>query len=427
MTVSKRPSRSGSTARGGRAPTLPTKASKSQTAALKDGNAPSKPTAKKSEPDPFKEPIRHLMMFIDGTWVSATNETEFDNNFSNIYKLAVAINTNADDKKVRQYEAQIGFYLAGIGSGTRKYSEGIRATDLPYDIAHVYTNICLNYIPDMGHGAGDKIYIFGFSRGAFIARVVATLIARFGLLKQDHLSYFPELWKCVYRTPDEIGTFKKAHCHSLPNDSQDVKIEFLGLFDTVLGTYDGENKNEISKLFENNDLPKNIERCIHVLAADEDRTVFTPVIWGGVEDVNQQTLEQIWMPGVHTDIGGGYTNKLLGDMSLLTILNRLRHYTSVGIDDVSFKKLQTSIHDGAPTDVMIHYEVKKLAGLGPDIYERQTRAIGVDAENRSRQFASEGIQILDQNRVYRASLGKYVNFSAKEFPIQNVLDIGLLK
>jgi len=160
MTVSKRPSRSGSTARGGRAPTLPTKASKSQTAALKDGNAPSKPTAKKSEPDPFKEPIRHLMMFIDGTWVSATNETELDNNFSNIYKLAVAINTNADDKKVRQYEAQIGFYLAGIGSGTRKYSEGIRATDLPYDIAHVYTNICLNYIPDMGHGAGDKIYIF---------------------------------------------------------------------------------------------------------------------------------------------------------------------------------------------------------------------------------------------------------------------------
>lgn len=210
-----------------------------------------KSKAEKSGALGVDEPIRHLMMFIDGTWASASNETEIDNNITNIYNLAVATNTNADTSD-GAYEAQIGFYLSGIGSGSRKHTEGLLATELPYDIEHVYDNICLNYKPDMGKGAGDKIYLFGFSRGAFIARLVATLIARFGLLKQDHLSYFSELWRCVYKSPDEIDAFKKAHCHRHPDNSFDTKICFLGLFDTVPGTYGGSYQSEISALVSEN-------------------------------------------------------------------------------------------------------------------------------------------------------------------------------
>lgn len=199
-----------------------------------------------------EEPVRHLMVFIDGTWVSASSEQIVDNNLSNVYKLAVSTNTNTDTE---DYQAQIGFYISGIGSRGNRLSEGIIATQLPYDVEQAYTNICLNYIPDMGRGAGDKIYLFGFSRGAIIARLVATLISKFGLLRQDQLTYFPDLWKRVFETQSEIEAFKKAHCHQHPDGSYETKVSFLGLFDAVIGRYSGKLKSEINALLQELDAP----------------------------------------------------------------------------------------------------------------------------------------------------------------------------
>lgn len=106
------------------------------------------------------EPIRHFMLFVDGTWVSATTEAIPDSGLSNVYRLAVATNTNAATTD-GQYEAQIAFYLAGIGSPARgrKYSGGAFAPDLALDVEHAYANVCLNYIPNMNNGVGDKIYL----------------------------------------------------------------------------------------------------------------------------------------------------------------------------------------------------------------------------------------------------------------------------
>jgi hypothetical protein len=54
----------------------------------------------------------------------------------------------------------------------------------------------------------------------------------------------------------------------------------------------------------------------------ESRIEFLPVLFEGVEDDKEQQLEQIWMPGVHTDVGGGYEQDFLGKISLMTMLGR---------------------------------------------------------------------------------------------------------
>ena len=110
----------------------------------------------------------------------------------------------------------------------------------------------------------------------------------------------------------------------------DVKIEFLGLFDTVPGfiwaprlAYTVKNK-----IFKNRTLPRNIKRAVHILAMHESRVEFLPVLFTGVEDDKEQQLEQIWMPGVHTDVGNGYVQDFLGNISLMTMLDRLIQKTS---------------------------------------------------------------------------------------------------
>lgn len=115
--------------------------------------------------------------------------------------------------------------------------------------------------------------------------------------------------------------------------------------------------------------------------------VFSPIIWHGVEADIQQLLEQIWMPGAHTDVGGGYSNKFLGEASLLTMIDRLKKYTNVGIDGSVVEDLQRSVANIAQAEVIIHYETKKV--LGRDIFERQKRTIDKSLAKKSCQFASQ--------------------------------------
>jgi len=75
---------------------------------------------------------------------------------------------------------QIVFYSRGLGavSGIRKYTAGGFAYGIKEEIEDVYINIASNYVPSEEPGKSDKIYLYGFSRGAVIARVVAGLISK---------------------------------------------------------------------------------------------------------------------------------------------------------------------------------------------------------------------------------------------------------
>jgi uncharacterized protein (DUF2235 family) len=109
-------------------------------------------------------------------------------------------------------------------------------------IQDLYIDVCSNYEP------GDKIYIFGFSRGAVAARVLAGLLAK-GILKPHIIHKLPDLWR-AFSGSDLISLPKTKMPESgriLDEDyaSRDPSVEFLGVFDTVSGAMDWQVSHNV--------------------------------------------------------------------------------------------------------------------------------------------------------------------------------------
>jgi uncharacterized protein (DUF2235 family) len=137
--------------------------------------------------------VRHLVSLVDGTWLTPTSIAG-GNIFSNIHKINLYL-----QKADKDGNPQIIFYCRGLGavSGVRKYTAGGFASNIKEEVEDVYMNIASNYVK------GDKIYLFGFSRGAVIARVVAGLISNVGLLSSSHLDRFPDIWNIIRKVGDQ--------------------------------------------------------------------------------------------------------------------------------------------------------------------------------------------------------------------------------
>jgi uncharacterized protein (DUF2235 family) len=274
--------------------------------------------------------MKHLVYLIDGTWVFA-GELRGENRYSNVYQLSDLIGFRDGDGN-----SQIIHYIRGLGAtkGLRKYSSGGFGYAINENIQDIYLNICANYEP------GDKLYIFGFSRGAVVARAVCGLID-FGVLKPNRAEYLPDVWNCfIYSAlhgqsleiPNRLLEDYKLSRHAIADRVQEdaPEVSFLGLFDTVLG-----GRNMTRALQELNILPGTVPKCVKVAVAlhalDETRPFFEPqTLFSRGSELT--SLEQIWLPGVHTDIGGGYPNSALSDISLIVMLDRLAHYCHLNFD-----------------------------------------------------------------------------------------------
>lgn len=275
--------------------------------------------------------MKHLIFLIDGTWLTPSNV--FDNNtFSNIYK----INLLLGETSARDGHPQIVFYFRGLGAvpGPMRYFAGGFAYGIKEEIEDVYINIAANF------EEGDKIYLFGFSRGAVVARVVAALVARFGLLFPNKIEFFREIWGAyknysITGDPDALAKHRKELCWPAS------QVDFLGVFDTVYGGNHTASQLQRRLQFAGNKLSINVKNAIHILALDEQRPFFKPLLW---EDSNEHpSLEQIWMPGVHGDIGGCYAADALGNASLLMMIERAKCCTELGFLEDQVYGIGTSL------------------------------------------------------------------------------------
>jgi uncharacterized protein (DUF2235 family) len=272
--------------------------------------------------------VRHLVYLVDGTWVTPT-VVAGGSTISNIQRINECLKHVAKDGN-----PQIIFCSRGLGavSGIRKYTEGGFASNIREEIEDVYMNISANYVQ------GDKIYLFGFSRGAVIARVVAGLISKVGLLFKWKLDKIPKIWD-LYE--DRLSTKSDdAMQYFLPG----AKVEFLGVFDTVCGGNNTPEKMGRVLKFVGTQLSNNVIHAIHLLAIDEQRPFFRPLIWDNND--THTSLKQIWMPGVHGDIGGIYPASFLGEVSFLTMVREVRSKTELAFaenllqeDDVHLTKV----------------------------------------------------------------------------------------
>jgi uncharacterized protein (DUF2235 family) len=156
-----------------------------------------------------------------------------------------------------------------------------------------------------GYREGDRIFLFGYSRGAYAVRSLAGVIDRVGLLKREHATERAVrlAWRHYERAMDSQASQAFIHrfCH------EEAPIEMVGVWDTVkaLGlrlpffwmfTPD-------KHAFHNHQLGGSIRHGYHALALNETRLAFAPVLWDcppGWEG----NVEQVWFRGAHGDIGG---------------------------------------------------------------------------------------------------------------------------
>jgi uncharacterized protein (DUF2235 family) len=269
--------------------------------------------------------VKHLVSLVDGTWQTPTLVAG-GNISSNIHRINLLLQSDND-----RNPPQIVFYSRGLGavSGIHKYTAGGFASNIKEGVEDVYMNIASNYVD------GDKIYLFGFSRGAVIARVVASLISNTGLLYSSQLDKFPDIWS-LYKSGGRLDHEPPpTHCH------REANVEFLGVFDTVCGGNDTAQTLKRRLKFAGKRLSENVKNAVHILAMDDQRPFFRPLPWEDSD--NHPNLKQIWMPGVHGDIGGTYPASFLGELSLLTIVCEATSKTKLAFDMKKVGLLKNSV------------------------------------------------------------------------------------
>ena len=169
--------------------------------------------------------MRHLVSLVDGTWLTPTVVAGGNIN-SNIFRINNFLKCQASDGN-----PQIVFYSRGLGavSGIQKYTAGGFASNIKEEIEDTYINIASNYTE------GDKIYLFGFSRGAVIARVVAGLISNAGLLSSWHLDKFPDIWALYKSGGMRDDEFPPEYCEPRAKVEFRVPMSAFGTKQTLRG------------------------------------------------------------------------------------------------------------------------------------------------------------------------------------------------
>ncbi|MEN6330867.1 MAG: DUF2235 domain-containing protein [Smithella sp.] len=261
---------------------------------------------------------KNIVICSDGTGNSAIKGRG-----TNVFKLFEAIDLNGH-RTNPELVPQVAFYDDGVGTENFKPVKifaGATGFGLSRNVKQLYKELVRIYEP------GDRIFLFGFSRGAFTVRTLADLIDKCGILEAKKLTTADELEKMVrkvygvyrkyYRTafmelflgkPDQSVTqqFKDSYCHRF-----NVTIAFIGVWDTVdavgIPFHLGDFINLVFYRFKFPDyyLSKSVEHACHALAIDDERHSFHPLLWNQ-DKGDDERIEQVWFVGAHSNVGGGY-------------------------------------------------------------------------------------------------------------------------
>lgn len=266
--------------------------------------------------------MKRLIICCDGTW---NNPAQEDNGVpapTNVFKFFNAI---ADDDKHLNVP-QLKYYHPGLGTeGTffQKLTGGAFGAGISRHICSAYHWLARNY------EEGDQIYLYGFSRGAFTVRSLGGFLAC-GLLKLDQLDTDAS-WERVHTLYRKTYRGKKTDGPWTTEDwtfflqGQPVPIRFIGVWDTV-GALGIPDDLELMNIFDSKDkwqfhdtqLGDHIQTARHAMAIDEMRSSFSITRWSN-EKAHPDALE-LWFPGVHADVGGGYSDSQLAHGALLWMI-----------------------------------------------------------------------------------------------------------
>ncbi|KIM22603.1 hypothetical protein M408DRAFT_28586 [Serendipita vermifera MAFF 305830] len=303
---------------------------------------------------------KRLIVCCDGTGqASSTGRAEVPTNVS---RLVQALKTShirlpvGEDGRLKVHRGveevpQIVLYQTGIGStGVTRFSKGLAGAfgiGVDEHILEAYCFIANNF------ETGDEVFLFGFSRGAFTARAVASLMCYAGLLKKESLGYLPQLYteykkrRADKASKDKFEEWWKTEGRNFQHNIDEITLRILGVWDTVssigipqtwvsdvLGLnrlrewYNSRHAYHDTSLpgkkdHSDNDPRAYVHRAFQALSLEENRTSFEPILLRFPRQPDGKpehgpAFQQCWFPGVHTDVGGGYERDYrdISDLSL---------------------------------------------------------------------------------------------------------------
>ncbi len=282
---------------------------------------------------------------------------------SNVYKIYNAVDKNFNGKAEDgvNVSEQMVFYDNGVGTNTNKYLRllgGAFGFGFGKNVRDLYKFIARNY------EKGDRIYFFGFSRGASTVRACNGMINKCGLVKGKALRNYEldvlvaEVFKAYKNHKDHPAMTGKLRGSELSHGA--VKIKFLGVWDTVValgfpkrtdvtgpitfilnilfGLLEGFFNFILPHNFYHYKLTDNVEYACQALSIDDERTAFWPHVWKeknikGACNRTVENVEQVWFAGMHSNVGGGYERAGMAGVPLRWILNRAeKHGLTFGVE-----------------------------------------------------------------------------------------------
>ena len=250
---------------------------------------------------------KNIVICCDGTG------NEFGDQNSNVVKLYRTL--------IRGTDKQLTYYHPGVGtmgaknalSAAGKAWTRIRGLAFGYglseNIADAYQFLMHNFV------SGDRLFIFGFSRGAYTARALCGMLEMFGLLSSGNEELIPYAMRLFKSSNSGLMFRIKQRFTTVPNKfrtaagfkstfCKECKPHFLGLWDTVSSVgwiLDpiGLKPGRLPYTFALNE----VSMIRHAVSVDERRAFFRQNL---VEEDPTRDIKQVWFPGVHSDVGGSY-------------------------------------------------------------------------------------------------------------------------
>jgi uncharacterized protein (DUF2235 family) len=276
---------------------------------------------------------KNVVVCLDGTG------NQFNQHNTNVVKLFRVLQ--------RDPATQVAYYDPGVGTladpefKTPVAKKVDKALGLAFG-SGLSTNIkeAYSFLMD-SYEDGDRLFLFGFSRGAYTARALAGLIHCCGLLEQRCQNLIPYAMK-LFNAADKVDFQVLARFRSTYARKYDVRVNFLGLWDTV-STY-GWVYDPIALPYTTNN--PSVEVARHALAIDERRVFFRPRHWGTKDRCD---VREVWFAGVHSDVGGGYPEPESGlaKIALEWMIEEARPFELL-IDDDRYEMYVHGTHAGKP-------------------------------------------------------------------------------
>jgi uncharacterized protein (DUF2235 family) len=279
--------------------------------------------------------MKDVVLCFDGTWNTDADTKDPPTNVERLRRLLV------------EDEAQSVWYDPGVGTDWYdRIRGGVTGEGLSHNIRKGYAHLSQIWED------GDRIWLFGFSRGAFTARSLAGMLRKCWLPRAAGEDLVEKAYD-VYRIREGGADGPEALAFRDENNCRQVRVHFIGVWDTVgslgIPLPIARALNEEFNGFHDTRLSSTVRYAYHAVAIDEHRVDYDVTLWDDVSEPNpNQTVEQRWFAGAHANVGGGYPDQQLANITLQWMIARARRAVSEGfssglrIDDPKAPEAVTS-------------------------------------------------------------------------------------